>query len=142
MTGTEHEHQVTVVAWAQLNVRKYPVLRCLHAIPNGGKRDIRVARKLKLEGVRAGVMDLNLPIPRGECCGLWIEMKSGDNDLTPAQWEWGMDMMAAGHRVAVCWSAGEAIAVLEEYLEGKCRPIFTVRAGATAPSSSSRRVRA
>ena len=63
MTRTEHEEQALVIQWAELHKRTLPGLELLHAIPNGGDRDVRVATKLKAEGVKAGVPDLLLPVP-------------------------------------------------------------------------------
>jgi hypothetical protein len=47
----------------------------LFAIPNGGARHKAIAGKLRAEGVRAGVPDICLPVPRGEYHGLFIELK-------------------------------------------------------------------
>lgn len=61
-------------------------LHCPHpwfAVPNGGKRDIRVAKKLKAEGVRPGVTDLVFVLPGGRFAGL--ELKAGKNGLTEHQ---------------------------------------------------------
>ena len=137
LSGTEHQHQVTVVSWALLNERKIPELALLYAIPNGGKRDARVAAKLKMEGVKAGVLDLNLPVARGGYLGLWIEMKSGTNGLTASQDRWLRDLVAQGHMVAVCWTAEVAIKILETYLEGKWALNTLDPVGVTGLSSSS-----
>jgi len=68
---TEHWEQVQLFSWAE----NLPELELMHAIPNGGKRDIRVALKLKEEGVKAGVPDICLPVPRSGKHGLYIELK-------------------------------------------------------------------
>lgn len=135
--GHEHQHQVVVATWALLHQRKYPALECLFAIPNGGKRDVRVAAKLKLEGVKAGVLDLQLPVPMHGWAGLWVEMKHGKNDLTPAQRRWAAAMSEVGHLVAVCWSADWAIRIIEDYLEGKWKPTTSGSVGAIELSLSS-----
>ena len=49
-------------------------------------------------------------------CGLFIEMKYGNNRQQDTQKEFLADMAAAGHFVATCYSAEEAIKVIEEYL--------------------------
>ena len=67
-------------------------------------------------GVRAGVSDLCLPYPRGTYCGLYIEMKYGNNRQQPSQKEFLADMAAAGHFVATCYSAADAVEIIEEYL--------------------------
>ena len=53
------------------------------AVPNGGKRHIRVATKLKAEGVRPGVTDLVFVLPGGRFAGL--ELKAGKNGLSEHQ---------------------------------------------------------
>ena len=51
---TEHEEQREMVRWFR---QTYPNVR-IFAIPNGEKRSISVAARLKVEGVNAGVPDL------------------------------------------------------------------------------------
>lgn len=114
---SEDTEQISVIQWAEWNTRKYPELRWLHHCPNGGSRNKQEAVKLKQMGVRAGVSDLCLPYPKGAYCGLYIEMKHGNNRQQPTQKEFLSDMAAAGHYVVTCYSAGDAIAVLEIYLQ-------------------------
>lgn len=68
---SEHQEQCMLFAWAAYR----PVLALLHAIPNGGKRDIRTDAMLKAEGVKPGVPDIFLPIARGPYHGMYIELK-------------------------------------------------------------------
>jgi hypothetical protein len=56
----ERQHQVALIKWVRAIKDAYPVLKLLYAVPNGGDRNINVARKLKAEGVLAGVADLCL----------------------------------------------------------------------------------
>lgn len=114
---SEDTEQINVVSWANWNVNRYPELKWLHHVPNGGSRDKQEAVKLKQMGVKAGVSDLCLPYPKGLYCGLYIEMKFGDNRQQETQKEFLADMAAAGHFVATCYSAEEAIKVIEEYLK-------------------------
>jgi hypothetical protein len=58
----ERQHQVALIRWVKAIEDAYPVLKLLYAVPNGGDRNLYVARKLKAEGVRAGVADLCLPV--------------------------------------------------------------------------------
>lgn len=114
---SEDTEQINVVSWANWNVNRYPELKWLHHVPNGGSRNKQEAVKLKQMGVKAGVSDLCLPYPKGLYCGLYIEMKFGDNRQQETQKEFLTDMAAAGHFVATCYSAEEAIKVIEEYLK-------------------------
>ena len=74
-TPLEGAEQRALFAWAKLNERSHPELALLHAIPNGGKRNPREAANLKAQGVKAGVPDICLPVPRGGCASLYIELK-------------------------------------------------------------------
>ena len=68
-------------------------------------------------GVKAGVPDLCLPVPRGGYAGLYIEMKYGKNKTTEKQEEWIHSLIEQGYLVKVCWGGQEATATLEEYLQ-------------------------
>ena len=114
---SEDTEQINVVSWAGWNMNRYPELKWLFHVPNGGSRNKQEAVKFKQMGVKAGVSDLCLPYPRGIYCGLFIEMKYGNNRQQDTQKEFLADMAAAGHFVTTCYSAEEAIKVLEEYLE-------------------------
>ena len=113
---SEDTEQINVVSWANWNVNRYPELRWLFHVPNGGSRNKQEAVKFKQMGVKAGVSDLCLPYPKGIYCGLFIEMKYGNKRQQDTQKEFLADMAAAGHFVATCYSAEEAIKVIEEYL--------------------------
>lgn len=102
--------------WAQL----VPPLRDhLYHPPNGGRRGIREAARMKKQGVRAGVSDYHLPLARGGYIGLWIEMKAPKphkSTLSAAQEDWLIKMRVAGHSVHVCYGWQAARKVCEEYL--------------------------
>lgn len=114
---SEDTEQIAVIQWAQWNEGRYPELKWLHHIPNGGSRNRLEAVKLKQMGVKAGVSDLCLPYPKGMYCGLYIEMKFGTNRQQDTQKEFLRDMAEAGHYVATCYSAEEAVQVIEKYLQ-------------------------
>ena len=113
---SEDTEQIAVIQWAQYATNHHPELKWLHHIPNGGSRNRLEAVKLKQMGVKAGVSDLCLPYPKGIYCGLYIEMKFGDNRQQETQKEFLRDMAGAGHFVATCYSAEEAVKVIEDYL--------------------------
>lgn len=113
---SEDTEQIAVIQWSQYNMNHHPELKWLHHCPNGGSRNRQEAVKLKQMGVRAGVSDLCLPYPKGIYCGLYIEMKYGDGRQQPSQKEFLKDMAEAGHFVATCYSAEEAIQIITEYL--------------------------
>lgn len=115
----EHDEQVALFEWARMNEKKYPQLKFMFAIPNGGARHPAVARKLKAEGVKPGVPDIFLPVP-APCgrtsYGLFIEMKSGKNKLSQAQKIFREYLTCAQYTHVICYSWGEAKSEILFYL--------------------------
>src|SRR4051812_1185087 len=99
-----------------MNERAYPHLAFFFAIPNGGLRSKATAIGLFKEGVKRGVLDTFLPVPRGESHGLWIEFKAGKNKLTPEQVEWQQFLEAQGYLVHVVYEWTEAARITAKYL--------------------------
>ena len=116
---SEHKEQTALFYWASVMTHKYPELKLLHAIPNGGLRDKAVAGKLKAEGVKPGVPDVCLPVARGGFHGLYIEMKRVDEGKTSDEQGWWLaELVKQGYYTWVCHGAVEAIEVIENYLGG------------------------
>ena len=113
---SEDTEQMLVMQWAALNERRYPELKWLYHVPNGGSRNRAEAVKLKQMGVKAGVSDLQLPAGKGIYGGICLEMKHEDGTIQKSQKEFLRDMAAAGKYAGVCYGAEEAIKTLEEYL--------------------------
>ncbi len=118
MKHHEHAEQAALFRWAAMASARHPALHLLHAIPNGGHRDIRVARKLKAEGVKRGVPDLCLPVARGGFHGLYIELKALDGTATREQRRWVVALRLQGYRAEVCRGWCEARALIVAYLQG------------------------
>lgn len=114
---SEHDAQVTLFNWAKLEERKYPKLKKMFAIPNGGLRNKRVAGKLRMEGVKSGVLDILLPVKTDSYSGLFIEMKFGRNKLTDNQKIWKEYFEEEGFQTAVCYSWVEARDIIIDYLK-------------------------
>jgi hypothetical protein len=129
-SGTEHGQQSALFMWAHDNIKWYPQLKLMHAIPNGGLRDRITAARLKAEGVKRGVPDVFLPAPIGEWHGLYIEMKRPDS-VTKAgkrrrhgveddeQQAVKAGLMRAGYGVATCQTFQEARDLIVRYLTWK-----------------------
>ena len=73
--ATEEEEQITLFEWAATMTYTYPDLRWLYHVPNGGSRGKAEAGRFRAMGVKSGVPDVALDIPRGGCHGLRVEMK-------------------------------------------------------------------
>ena len=100
---SEHQEQVALFEWAELQKCTMPELGLLFAIPNGGQRDAKTGAKMKREGVKRGVPDICLPVARGGFNGMFLEMKFGKNRLTKTQDEWITNLFDAGYFVAVAY---------------------------------------
>ena len=110
---SEAQEQAAVIEWCAW--AHVPVFH----IPNGGYRNPREAARLKAQGVKAGVPDLMVPVPNGECHGLFIEMKAGNNKPSDKQLRWLSILEENGYRATVCWGADEAIAEIRAYLRDR-----------------------
>lgn len=121
----ERPHQVALIKWVRSVLDTYPVLKLLYAVPNGGNRNLSVARKLKSEGVRAGVADLCLPAARRGYHGLYLEMKSEEGSATKEQKEFLHGVSEEGYCAVIAHGMEEAREVLEWYLgTTKTEPIL------------------
>ena len=137
---TEHAEQSALITWANLNAATYPELLLLYAIPNGGYRSKATAGKLKAEGVKPGVPDLHLPVPRGPTRSLYLEMKrQKGGHLSDAQKWWRDALMAQGHHVQRVDGFEHARITLLAYLalpRGPDLPPFTLRPFVAAEKST------
>ena len=113
----ESTEQALVFKWAEYMTEQFPELEHLYHIPNGGSRNKLEAYHLKQQGVKSGVPDLHLPVPRGKYHSLYIEMKVNKNKPTDNQLKWHDALRKYGNRVEVCYSFEEAQKVLLDYLK-------------------------
>lgn len=120
-SGTEHGHQRALFAWIlhPTTLAVIPELCVAYAVPNGGKRGIVTASKLRAEGVRAGVPDVCVPLARAFCNALYVEMKVGDNTVQEEQAQFHRALRTTGNAVAVCWSWRAARLCILTYLAHK-----------------------
>lgn len=115
--SNESIEQICLFRWAAYSSGAMPELKLLYHIPNGGKRDIATAKKLKAEGVKAGVPDICLPVARGKYHGLYIELKVGKNKTTENQDMWLEALNKNGYYTNVCYGWEEASKVITDYLK-------------------------
>ena len=131
VNGTEAGHQTALFCWAALNMERFPELRWLHHIPNGGSRGSNkrhaqiVGGQLKAQGVKSGVSDICLPVKRGVWSGLYIELKklsekpvkaASRGGVSDDQREFGLFVQSQGFGFAVCYGWNEAAQTIESYL--------------------------
>lgn len=116
---SEDKEQQTLARWLDAS----GVLWC--HVPNGGHRDVRVATKLRLHGVKPGVPDVLIferVRAHPECIGVAIELKRSDSRCkpTPEQVAWIDALWERGWYATVCHGAAEAICLLVKI--GLCHP--------------------
>ena len=117
---SETSQQQALFAWSAL--QQNPLLKWLHAIPNAN------SHKQVSEGVRGGVADIFLPVPRVIndffVHGLYIEMKTEkrrnqkNGGLSQDQIDFGKYVIDMGYAWHVCYSWIEARDRILEYLNG------------------------
>ena len=115
---TEHAEQVDLFQKAERWEGEYPELALLFAIPMGGKRPISVAKRMKAEGAKKGMLDLVLPVARQGYHGLYLELKVKGGRLSKEQKWWIEKLREQGYRVEVCYSCDAAWDVVIDYLTG------------------------
>jgi len=114
---TESAEQKALFQWAACLSKRYPELCLLHAIPNGGFRHKATAGRLKAEGVKAGVPDVCLPVPRGGYHGLYVELKRQKGSKTSEKQETWLDALSKqGYCATVCKGWHEASETILQYL--------------------------
>lgn len=120
----EHDEQAALFVWERQSRARFPDLEWMFAIPNGGHRNLLVARKMKAEGVKPGVLDIFLPVARKGFHGLFLEMKAersrpvrgGKGGLSDLQCEWIAAMRSRGYSAQVAYGKDEAIKIITDYL--------------------------
>jgi len=106
---SEHQEQVGLLNWFHL---QFPGI-LIFAIPNGEKRAITVAKRLKAEGVVRGIPDLFVPE-----WDLWIEMKRTQGGrLSPEQRDIIRKLENMGHTVIVGLGAAHASGLILDHVK-------------------------
>ena len=124
----EHDEQAELFEWARDNKALHPELEMLYANVNGGKLpyhrnakgQVTSPQRIKLvqEGLKRGVPDVTLAVPRGRFHALYIELKRADhsNKPTPEQIEWIDNLRRYGYEAVVAYGAQEAQTAIMAYL--------------------------
>lgn len=114
--ATEEEEQIRLFQMVGARLSKYPELRYLFHVPNGGHRSKATAGRLKAAGVKAGVPDLLLLVPRGRYHGMVCELKMPGGRLSPSQKAWLEALNRFGYYAVVAFGAEDAVEILIGYL--------------------------
>lgn len=113
----ELEEQAALIEWADKTVIDgIKIGDYLLHIPNEGKRGPKAARDAKWLGVRTGVPDLFLALPRGGYAGLWIEMKAKGGKLSDKQEVWLNRLEDVGYRTVCCFGFEQAVSEISIFV--------------------------
>lgn len=128
----ESDLQILCVAWFRSQPKWRILWPLLDAVGNGGKRIQKTvrdkwgnfrtfspeAKRMKAEGVTAGVADLMLPIGQKGYHGLFIEMKTTEkwSRQSDVQKAWQKAVERVGNKYVVCRTFGEFQHIVTDYL--------------------------
>jgi len=120
MEYRESAEQKIFVRWFKTQYPQFSKL--IYSIPNEGKCKPHIGQIRKDMGKLAGIPDICIAVPTMTRPGLYIEMKSINEEgkksgLSTAQREIHLELKKVGYRVETCWTADEAIAVAKDYLK-------------------------
>lgn len=126
---TEHYEQTQFIKMirnlARVDARYEPIVDMTFASANGGVRSKVAGAKLKAEGVKKYVPDIQVAYPmlyRADAqniilAGLWIEVKALDGSASKGQLEFIDKAIRRGYRAVVCHGAGKAFDVWKAYAD-------------------------
>jgi len=124
---SEHQIQAAIVEWARRTKldNEYRVGDFLIKQANEGKRSWNVGKKMKKEGLTAGVSDLFLALPVKATekvskkerffGGMWIEVKSKKGKLSYKQAMW-ITTMSQNYICLVVDEVDDGIQAIKDYL--------------------------
>ena len=123
VNSTEHSNlQAGCVKWFRYQYSEYKDL--LFAIPNGlpifdKELRVKIYNRLNREGLKAGVPDLFLALPRGIYHGAFIEIKYDSDELRKKQADMIRALEQQNYKCVVVRSVDEFIEIIDEYLRIK-----------------------
>jgi len=115
---TETQLQIAVFEWAKQNYTKAPELALMYHIPNEGLRDPKTGAIAKRKGVKQGVPDICLPVPRSGYPALYIELKSDNGKVSQAHSKYIKALIDVGCAVAVIDNLDECKRLISQYITG------------------------
>jgi hypothetical protein len=113
---TEFQIQSKFFAWVWERQITRPHYRLIWAVPNSGKRSPWESSKALAEGLRKGVPDVTVAIPRTPYHGLFMEFKSEHGELSKLQQIILTELQAQGYMIAIPRSVEDAQKILLSYL--------------------------
>ena len=127
---SEHQEQVSYISWFKRQYPKYA--KAIFSNPNGADisghstkglsiKTVKAIKmnKMKKEGFKPGVSDVQLTVSRGGYHGLWVEMKRSngkEKDVSDDQAAHIELMQELGHMAEWAAGADEAIKITKKYM--------------------------
>lgn len=111
------EEQHAIRALQLLEASKFPQFERLIHVPNGGKRHIVTAKKMKAQGARSGVPDYLYFVGRGRYVGLALELKKIGGKPTYLQRGWLEFLQEQRWKCVVARGCEEMVEALWEYVK-------------------------
>ena len=113
----EQIDQINLMNWIKHN---YPeIAEDTYHFANERKCTIQQGALLKRMGVKRGVSDIFIPIPRKGKSGLWIELKVGKGQPTKEQKEFLARMIVNGFEAVCVWGWEAAKEIIIAYFSQK-----------------------
>jgi hypothetical protein len=112
---SETQIQSTFLEWLAWNYAE--VRSVTFAIPNGGRRTWTAGKKLKSEGMTAGIPDVLICVARHGYNGFFIEFKSLKGRLSIQQQKLIELLKNQNYKVEVCYSIESATKMVTDYLQ-------------------------
>ena len=111
----EHRLQCSLVNWFRL---QYPKMQHnLFAVPNAGRRSLRLGKYMKDEGLLPGVADLILLRSNTHYGALLIEVKTQKGTQQKTQKEWQAKIEKDGYKYVIVRSIEDFMKEIKSYLE-------------------------
>jgi hypothetical protein len=114
LNPTHEQIQAAIIEWSNL----HPICsEYLFHIPNEGKRSLYLGKKLRDQGMRAGVSDLFLSYPSSPFHGYYIEIKTEGDKLSTVQQIWAASVQKVGYKFSIFKDAETCINSIRHYLK-------------------------
>jgi hypothetical protein len=117
-TPKEEWEQEQIFRWAYSNQIRVPELQLCNGSMNGVYVTPKIRAKLKAQGLRPGVPDIDLPVKRFPYTGLHIELKRVKGGrVSKEQKRFHQLLEQQGRKVEVCKGWIEAVCTMIDYLD-------------------------
>lgn len=116
--GPEHRLQQAVCQWCDKVAAHGPLagMRLAYAIVNAGARSAQAAQYLRAEGLRPGLPDMCLPLPRFGFGAAYLEHKVMPRRLDADQIAYAWALVRAGNAYRISYCFEDSVEFLTRYV--------------------------